>query len=93
MLLEMGVAIDFLGGNCPVQADGTVDGKPFYFRSRGASWSMSIGGADVVGEPEWYHEQPYGEWPAAGWITTDEAEAFIASAVCAFREGVPSMVV
>lgn len=38
------IIIDSFGGNCPVQAEGTIDGKPFYFRARGSSWSMSIGG-------------------------------------------------
>ena len=30
------------GGNCPVQAEGFIDGLPFYFRSRGSGWSLSI---------------------------------------------------
>ena len=42
------IIIDSFGGNCPVQAEGTIDGKPFYFRARGSSWSMSIGGDDVA---------------------------------------------
>lgn len=29
-------------GNCPVQAEGTIDGFPFYFRARGGSWKLSI---------------------------------------------------
>ena len=29
----MTLAIDWIGGNCPVQAEGTIDGKRFYFRS------------------------------------------------------------
>lgn len=67
-----------LGGSCPVQAEGTIDGKPFYFRARGSRWSMSIGGSDVVGNPEWYYEQPYGNNPfAAGWMTEVEATKFI----------------
>ena len=86
-LAEMGVRVDWLGGNCPVQAEGTVDGLPFYFRSRGEHWSMSIGGSDVVGAPEWHYEQGYGSWPDAGWITTDEAEGFIALAVRRYRDG------
>ena len=45
------------------QAEGTIDGKPFYFRSRGEHWSSSIGGEDVVGNPEWRHEEEYGDGP------------------------------
>jgi hypothetical protein len=29
-------------GKCPVQAEGKIDGFPFYFRSRGGHWSLSI---------------------------------------------------
>lgn len=54
----MTLHIEWLGGNCPVQSEGTVDGKPFYFRARGEHWSMGIGG-EPVGEPEWYRER---EW-------------------------------
>lgn len=82
---QQSIVIEHLGGNCPVQAEGIIDGKAFYFRSRGAQWSMSIGGADVVGAPEWYHEEPYGEWPDAGWIGTDEARAFIEKAAALYR--------
>ena len=31
--------IDWCGGNCPVQAEGKINGKPFYFRARGECWS------------------------------------------------------
>ena len=72
------IVIACLGGNCPVQAEGTIDGKPFYFRSRGEHWSMSIGGEDVVSNPEWRHEEEYGDGPfEAGWITEDEAREFM----------------
>jgi hypothetical protein len=37
------IVIDWLGGMCPVQAEGTIEGKPFYFRSRGAHWSLEVG--------------------------------------------------
>ena len=29
-------------GTCPVQAEGTIDGYPFYFRSRHARWSLQV---------------------------------------------------
>jgi len=38
-----------LGGACPVQAEGTIDGHPFYFRYRGDEWSLTI--APVGGDP------------------------------------------
>jgi hypothetical protein len=72
--------IEWLGGQCPFQAEGTINGEPFYFRSRGTHWEMSIGEIDVSGDPVWYYEEEYGEWPTAGWITADEARAFIRKA-------------
>lgn len=82
------IRIETFGGNCPVQAEGFVDDKPFYFRARGESWSMSIGGADVVGEPDWYHEEDFGEEEyAAGWMTQWEALGFIAKAIGLYATG------
>lgn len=81
---DPGLVIESLGGNCPVQAEGTVDGIPFYFRSRGDEWSFGIG-AEPVGGPDWEYHQTYGIWPAAGWITEDEARAFIAQAAALWR--------
>lgn len=69
-----------------MQAEGTIDGQTFYFRSRGEHWSLSIGGADVVGEPNWHYEEPCGPWPHAGWITEDEARAFIELGARLWRE-------
>ena len=37
-------------GACPVQAEGTVDGLPFYFRARGGEWTLSVA-ATPAGEP------------------------------------------
>ena len=75
------IIIDSFGGNCPVQAEGTIDGKPFYFRARGSRWSMSIGGDDVVLDPDWYLEDDYGDDAfSAGWMTEVEARAFMGKA-------------
>lgn len=94
----MALEINSLGGNCPVQAEGQVDGEPFYFRARGAHWSMSIGsdtpdtsalgvyGRDVVSNPKWFYEEDFGVWPDAGWMSEDEARAFIDQAVTKWRK-------
>ena len=75
------IVLKWLGGNCPVQAEGTINGKEFYFRARGDSWSLRIGGDDVVMAPDWSYEEDYGDNPfAAGWMTEDEARGFIAKA-------------
>ena len=72
----------YIGGNCPVQAEGAIGGKEFYFRARGNSWSMSIGGDDVVLAPEFYHKEEWGDGPyAAGWMPLDVAIGFIAKAI------------
>ena len=74
------IIIDMISGNCPVQAEGMIDGAPFYFRARGEHWSIGIGG-DVVAEPDWYYEEEYpGGAFAAGWMSAAEARAFIAQA-------------
>ena len=74
--------IDEIGGNCPVQAEGHIGGKTeFYFRARGAAWSMSVGGKDVVGEPGWYYSEPYKEFPEAGWMPVEEAKEFIKKSI------------
>jgi hypothetical protein len=85
------IKIDCLGGNCPVQAEGMVDGKPFYFRARGGHWSMGIGG-EVVLSPEWRYGEPYGDKEfAAGWMPQHEALGFIAKAIALYagREVAP----
>ena len=80
------ITIDTMGGNCPVQAEGWIDNVPFYFRSRGGHWSMSVGGVDVIAEPDWYHQEEYGVWPDAGWITELEAFEFIRKAARLYKE-------
>jgi hypothetical protein len=81
--------ITTFGGNCPVQAEGTIDGHAFYFRARGAHWSMSIGGKDVIGEPLWRHFEYWAPWPMAGYMTDDEARECIDRAIDIFRNYPP----
>lgn len=72
------VHIERIGGLCPVQAEGTIGGKPFYFRARHQQWSLSIGGADVIMEPEWHTSQPWGNGPFdAGYMPVEDAAAII----------------
>lgn len=70
-------------GHCPVQAEGTFDGVPFYFRARGTrvtvdvgGWKEMLSGNKYVSE-EWSWDGPEYEWPDAGWIRTETAMAFI----------------
>lgn len=83
------VVIDWLGGNCPVQAEGTVMGKRSHFRARGEQWSLAIGGEDLCGEAEWEHRERFGEWPDAGWMTPEQAETFLREAAARYADGKP----
>ena len=86
------LVIDGIGGNCPVQAEGTVDGVPFYFRGRGEHWQMNIGGDDLILCPDWCWREAYGDHQyAAGWMSEDEALLFIEQAVARWRDEVPTM--
>ncbi|MCV9965101.1 hypothetical protein OIU34_24695 [Pararhizobium sp. BT-229] len=84
------VNIDWLAGFCPVQAEGTIDGLPFYFRARGRRWRIGIGG-DRVMNPMWGYGELYGTGPFdAGWMSEDEALVFIEKAVGLYRSGHPT---
>lgn len=83
--------IQSLGGNCPVQAEGIIDGLPFYFRSRGERWSFSVASSpdgdpvDVscgMDDGGFYYAEEYGtgERFSAGYISEDQARDFIAKA-------------
>lgn len=87
-LEQAGITLDTIGGNCPVQAEGTVDGKQFYFRARGDSWQLHIGDGehDLWTNPLFYTEQAYGTWPEAGWMPQHEAVGFIVLGVEAWRQ-------
>lgn len=80
------------GGNCPVQAEGELDGAFWYFRARGSHWSIT-----VHVDPEqrywctdrselYYHDEPYGEFPDAGWMPREEAAAFIVRELSKWRD-------
>ena len=64
-------------GVCPVQAEGTINGYPFYFRSRHARWSLHVASSpsgDALDEDAWTISEDY---PMAGYATHDECIAFI----------------
>lgn len=65
-------------GNCPVQAEGTINGNFFSFRARGTQWALELYEDGKLGNTLYCS---YGEhlhkWPEAGWITEEEARKFI----------------
>ena len=80
--------LDWIGGNCPVQAEGTVDGNAFYFRARGGNWQFHVAktNADIFDDDMFYMDRDYGEGPYdAGWMHVDEALGFIREAITAYR--------
>lgn len=73
------------GGNCPVQAEGHLNGYYFYFRGRGESWHLEVGipkgHVGWYGVAAWEYEEDYdGPSEDAGWMGIDEAKAFIEQA-------------
>lgn len=81
-----GFDVQWLSGLCPVQGNGLIDGRAFYFRARHDEWSVRIakfkfkGGDmdDVIGAPDaWEHREKYGEDPDAGYMPFIEALQFI----------------
>lgn len=89
------IVISCIGGNCPVQAEGTIDGAPFYFRARGDEWSIEIGGGFVLEDASkgipatgFYMEREYGDGPYdAGWMPVEEARSFINEAATEYAKG------
>jgi hypothetical protein len=86
---ESKLQIDWLGGNAPVQGEGTVAGRPFYFRARGQRWSFAVTeepGADPASiwsvedamGSGFYMEGEYGERPfEASWMPEEDARRII----------------
>lgn len=74
------------GGYCPVQADGFINGLPFYFRSRHEHWYLKIAktpDGDPLGDEDvYFHEEEYpGYGPHdAGYANQQECIDFIEKA-------------
>jgi hypothetical protein len=85
---EPEIVIRQLGGNCPVQSEGTIDGAEYYFRARHESWTLCIGGEDVILAPEWFYEEPNGALGSvdAGWMSEQEAETFLRQAAQRYHD-------
>lgn len=92
-----------IGGMCPVQGWGTVDGHPWYFRARGQRWSFSVA-EDPKGDPVdvwdrrvpgWHYEEPWGEDEfAAGYMDEEIAWGFIEACIAKLRANeLPGVVV
>ena len=73
--------LDWIGGQCPVQAEGFINSIPFYFRARGTHWTLYIGN-DPMCNPEWEYKELWStEEFSAGWMTEEEAISCIEKAI------------
>ena len=74
-----GFEMDHLGGNCPIQGEGSWLSMAVYYRSRGNSWSLNVGDGPL-GEgnaPEC--ESARGRRGNGGWMSRTEARDRIAT--------------
>jgi hypothetical protein len=79
-----GLVIDYLGGYCPVQAEGTVNGVPFCFRARHQTWQMSIGSRPAG----WLRTERWGsDAEDAGWMDHDIARGIVERCAKEYVEG------
>ncbi|MFS2177494.1 hypothetical protein ACCC98_16360 [Rhizobium pisi] len=85
-----GILIERPKGSQPVQSTGLIDGKDFYFRESDGFWSLSVGGADVVDQPEWYYEE---EHDAPDELSEEAVYGLIAKGAALLRSGTPTMAV
>jgi hypothetical protein len=75
-----GIWISSIGGACPCQADGTIDGNPFYFRARHADWTLDIvkpGKDPVMPTREDRIQHFEGDDPWGGYMPPEEAAKII----------------
>lgn len=81
--------LEDLSGWAPVQAEGRVDGRYFYFRARGSYWRLELGGNRTgTRSPRWWYEEAWETATGfgAGYLTDDEAIRCILKAVDIYRE-------
>jgi hypothetical protein len=78
------INIHWLGGICPVQGDGTIEGASFAFRARGERWSVTIENHynRATNTWGWSYGEPYkvGTKYAAGWMNRRRAKRCIRKA-------------
>ena len=87
-----GYILDWLGGYCPVQAEGSIDGHPMYFRARGSQWSLDIGEPYGKEPPLFWHVEEWGTWPEAGYMPAEIALEMIDKAVDTYRSAKPEKI-
>lgn len=88
--LDPGIEIAEIDGWSIVQAIGTINGAPFYFKAKHNYWLLAIGGDDPADLPEWEYEERYGEGPyGANFMEHEIAKRLILEAAGRFLRGDP----
>jgi hypothetical protein len=83
---NLGIRIDTLGGNAPVQAEGFFDDKAFYFRARHDFWLIEVGPKERSWVcDEWEIERDYGTGEDASWMPLQVAVGLICDGVEEYR--------
>ncbi|MBX5241317.1 hypothetical protein [Rhizobium sp. NLR22b] len=85
-----GILVERPNGGHPVQSTGLIDGKDFYFRESDGFWSLSVGGTDVVDQPDWYYEE---EHDTPDELSEEAVYSLIAKGAALLRSGMPTMAV
>lgn len=85
-----GVLTERPKGSQPIEATGLIDGKDFYFCGSDGFWSLSVGGTDVVDQPDWYYEE---EHAAPDELSEEDVYSLIAKGAALLRSGTPTMAV
>lgn len=85
-----GILIERPKGSRPVQSTGLIDGKDFYFRESDGFWSLSVGGADVIGQPDWHYEE---EHDTPDELSEEAVYDLVAKGAALLRSGTPTMAV
>lgn len=87
-----GITVSEMYSPCPVQAQGGIDGVIFDFKARGGRWALSLRRTTPALPNGWHFEEAYGDDAySAGWMTEDEARAFIVKAAGLWRSGHPGV--
>lgn len=88
-----GVQVDRFDGWCPVQGEGTIDGRFWYFRARGEHWQFHVckDRSHLFKNDIFYCDI---EWPdepfAAGWMHPVDALKCLSLGVALYRQQEPT---
>lgn len=68
-----GLHVNWVGGACPTQSEGTISGVPYYFRARHGEWYLNVGEKSVF-SPDF---RMTGDDPSAGFMEDEDVMAIL----------------